>query len=341
MISLIVAAILGVGPAGSVTPAQVDCRGPSGSPSAPELKSMHAEMLGAVKTLVLQQKAIELHKPIPNEYEKIRTDLTQMATAAHAQAMARPDLTAAQREQVDARLAEQLAAVGATLAVMHLNEALALEQTVCVDLVNGKARYETRDLRAVDRLARDHAVDRDNARTLDKTGTTILTRSRRVLLIPQADKLAVVSADPVFNPEEQAYRLGILPACFFDSGVQLQVAELVPTVPDELRLVGRRNGDMYFVATLRTDIGYRFSNLTIYGDDGKPFEEFTATDFRKTGDALVPFRTTCTVNCGEVEGCLIERQEVRSAAVNTALPDGAFSTPAEYHVQKIGVADAE
>jgi hypothetical protein len=341
MITLILVAIFGTFPAGSGTLAQADCRGPGGVPSISELKSVHADLLAAVKTLVIQQKVVELRKPLPKEDEKIRADLTQMATAAHAQAMARPNLTAAQREQVDAHLGDQLAAIEATLTVVRLNEAVALEQAVFVDLVNGNARYDNRDLRALDRLSRDNGVDRQNALTLDKTGTTILTRARRVELMPQADKLAVVTANPVFSLEEQAYRLGILPACLFANGVDLQVTELVPTVPDELRLVGRRDGAVFFAATLRADIGYRFSALTIYGDDGKPSEEFTAADFRKTGETLVPFRTSYTVNGGDVDACLIERQEVRSAEVNAALPDRAFSTPAEYHVQKIGVAELE
>lgn len=305
--------------------------------SVSELKALHTAMLAQIKTVVLEEKVVELRKGLPNEDEERRAAMTDAFIRVHAQAVADQALGVKQTAELDAQLEERLASMEGTVIVARLNGALAFARRTTIDVVVGALRYDTRDLRDVDRLGIENGLSELDLISLDMTGSRIMKRDACVDLVARAQKIAVVSRHPVYRFDQHAYKLGLLPAWVFSSGLQLKLSELVPTVSEELQLVGRRDdGVIRFVATLSADVGYRVTDFKIF-NDGKPFRQFSMSNFRKVGDILIPYRTVRSLDT-EVPERLVERREVRSASVNAPVASDAFTTPAGYRVQELGGA---
>lgn len=309
--------------------------------SVSELKALHTDMLAQIKTVVLEEKVVELRKGFPRETdEEFRTELIGTYITAHAQAVRSVqgqglgiEQVAKVQSQLEAQLEEELASVDNMVIVARLDRTQAFTRTMRIDLGARVLRYDIRDLRNVDRLAMENGLTEADLMSLDKSGSQIIKRDGSVELVPRADKLALILPHPVYTYDEHAYALGLLPKWVFSSGLELEINELVPTVSAELQLIGRRDGALRFVAVLSAAAGYRATSFTTFNDE-KPFQQYSMSDFRKVGDVLIPYRTVYRL---DVEGVnrLVERREVRSARVNDPVAPDAFSIPADYRVQEM------
>jgi hypothetical protein len=308
-------------------------------PSVSGLKTLHDDMLARVKTVVLEERVVKLLKERPDEDEKTRATAIEAEVELRVKATERArELGAEQTDALDAQLQHRLASVDSGVMAGRLNRALALARTTTIDLAGRTLRYDTRDLRDIERLAAEKGLDRAGLMSLDQTAVDILKPGGQVHLVPHAGKLALILPHPVYSYDEHAYTLGLLPKWVFSSGLELEIRELVPTVSAELELIGKRDGTLRFVAVLSAAAGYRAISFTTFNDN-KPFQQYSMSDFRKVGDVLIPYRTVYRVDVAGVNR-LVERREVRSARVNGPLAPDAFSIPADYRIQEMagGVA---
>jgi hypothetical protein len=320
--------------AGASTPQAAPSQG-AAAVSVSELKAMHAKMLAEIKAIVFEERVVELRNPRPNQDEQLRTNMIASFTNLHQNATTDPELSAAHRFELEARFQQYLAGVEPTVLVTRLNRAVALERRTAIDLTHRILRCDTRDRRDVDRIGTQHGLDVLALNSLDQTGVLIRKTDGCVQLMPRADKLATTSSERKYNLDELVYKFGLIPPWVFSSDLELELKELVPTVPDELQLVGRRGSAVVFTATVRPDLGYRITTCRTYMDDtGKSYQDDTVSDFRKSGDFLIPFRTCRIVNLVDALGWVVERREVTSAEVNTVIPGDTFATPGDYRTQE-------
>jgi len=332
---IIAATVLAVCPLAQTEAAGDKGDGAKAVASVSELRALHADMLARVKTVVLEERVVKLLKARPDEDEKTRDSAIEAEVELHVKATERArELGAQQTDALDAQLQHRLAAVDTGVTVARLNRALALARTTTIDLVARTLRYDIRDLRDVERLAVENGLDQAGLMSLDQTAVDILKPGGQVRLVPHGGKLAVILPQPVYSYDEHAYKLGLLPGWVFSGDLELELRELVPTVPAELELIGRCDGALRFVGVLSAAAGYRATSFTTFNDE-KPFRQYSMSDFRKVGDVLIPYRTVYRLDVEGVANRLVERREVKSARVNEPVAGEAFSIPAGYRVQEI------
>lgn len=304
-------------------------------PTLEEVRAKHEAYSDALRTLVFYERVTRLRNPLPNEDERLRENLVRSNEAAFAHLMSSPQRSAASRAALESALIERSATVEPAVLVTRLNRALCIERRTVIDWTSNSLRQEDRDLRDVRKMARENRLDANAEIALNVTGTLIQTKEGSIHLVPQADNLAVVSANKRFDRDDQAYKFGLLPTWVFAPATSLVLTEAVPTVAGDLRLTGRGGDRLMFVIMLGAECGYRMTRLSTFGEDGELLLDILLSDYRPVGTHLVPFQTVERFRAEGVEDCVFERRVVRQVEVISEVPARTFDVPADYRVQRI------
>jgi len=331
-----------VSAAGAGYLARADDRSGSEAPARDELAKATAERTAKIRAVAVEEVFSRWSSSSEAQEARARSRL-EGAIAAHMGGL----IESAELDGADQRVisaleathAERIASIDGALAVSRLNRlGVKCRRTSTIDFARGKARYEDRDLRDLDRLVADRRFTPAERQALDQSGTLITsTDNHGVRLLPHVGRLAVVGAGPRFDQEMELTKFGVAPRWVFVSASDTEVRPVPDKAGGCVELVGYRDKRISFVVVWRRDLDWSMTGFTAFNTDGAVAEEFCASDFRQVDGVWIPFQTSTRRTRNRLSDWYVEERAVERVVLNPDLAGkgGLFDIPGEYRVQDL------
>lgn len=293
----------------------------------------------AIQSVTIQETLSQQMRELPDEMQQAVERFRAAAERGRQFALDRAGANAGQARAAQEAFDMKMSGVDRWPTALRLNKTILLSRKRTIDFGGARARLDDADLRDVARMVREHNLTERERNQLDQTQVRIIDAQRNAALSPGG--AAFVTGIDRFNPATEHLLLGIIPARYFEVGLEFSVRDVQDDGHAALELTGRRPNDSFdrVRATLRPDRDYRFTRLATFNDNGGLSQSIAADSYQQTSGRWVPFHTRDERALRGVTDYRVDERLVSQVVINAATPDELFTIPETYNVTDVRTAE--